>query len=115
MTTNTRLIELEDRLRKLDDACDYPAKERFLQWYGPELRDLRDTDATENPTQYKTFCCTHCGSTNVGRDAFAHWNPILGDDELLTVYDDTTCLDCDRECSTYERTLSVRELEALQK
>lgn len=46
--------------------------------------------------------CKHCGSDNVMRDAWATWNVELQEWELLNVYDNAYCNECDGETSLKE-------------
>ncbi|MEM6409919.1 MAG: hypothetical protein AAF683_00120 [Pseudomonadota bacterium] len=41
--------------------------------------------------------CPECGSTNVVKDAAAAWDEDAQDWSLLSVYDSTTCQDCEYE------------------
>jgi hypothetical protein len=46
--------------------------------------------------------CSNCGSEDVRRDADASWNEETQEWELLCVYDNATCEDCEGETSLKE-------------
>lgn len=39
--------------------------------------------------------CSYCGSTEIHHDATAQWNPETEDFEIVAVYDNHWCADCD--------------------
>lgn len=39
--------------------------------------------------------CADCGSTDIHHDAVAQWNPEKKDFEIVAVYDDCWCVDCE--------------------
>lgn len=41
--------------------------------------------------------CGHCGSENVGRDAYVSWNEKTQEWELGGIYDSGFCNDCGRD------------------
>lgn len=49
------------------------------------------------PKTFRVPCCPECGSTNMGADAFAHWDREQGEWVLGTTYDNCTCLDCEND------------------
>lgn len=51
--------------------------------------------------------CSHCGSTNVTRDAAVAWNMDYQTWELITVFDHSDCNDCGGECSLVEEEIDV--------
>lgn len=48
------------------------------------------------------YVCSHCGSENVRRDAWATWDVESQSWELATVFDAGFCDDCDGEASLAE-------------
>lgn len=50
----------------------------------------------------REYRCPECGSVNVVRDAFAHWNAALQDYELCGILDAWACNDCGEEITPNE-------------
>lgn len=60
------------------------------------------TEDSKTPEKKIKMVCSHCGSTDVRKDADAIWNVEKQEWELVAVYDNTTCEDCGGECSLLE-------------
>lgn len=52
---------------------------------------------TTIPERKVSMHCKRCGSTHLGKDAFASWDVTDQVWVLQSTYDSTTCLDCDNE------------------
>jgi hypothetical protein len=55
----------------------------------------------EKPKQID-YCCKHCGSRNVFRDATAQWNVSAQAWVMVDVHDHADCGDCDGETTLQE-------------
>lgn len=51
---------------------------------------------------YKVPVCPQCGSINVVRDAYARFNPETQMWEVVHIFDDSRCDDCEYEGGTVD-------------
>lgn len=57
------------------------------------------------------YICTNCNSTNIMHDAWAQWNPTKHSFELVNVYDDKFCAECETSYRYLEPTPIAEEVE----
>jgi hypothetical protein len=64
--------------------------------------------------KFKKYVCRDCGSEDVSADAWADFNPVTGNYELRSEFDQEFCHTCEGECRTNEVEITdPKEIEQL--
>lgn len=105
-----RFLEgFEDAGDLLDDPIDDDLAE--IRAILARIDGVADQVQAERPAAEPTaICCTACGSTSVGCDAYARWDG--SDWELSSTFDDTICDACGYESSSGFEEVKQSELRA---